>query len=450
MNDPPTHADESFQEICHVADEAVRLIQQRWRFALAQRRPAARQPGATLAARRVLASSEGGTVTAAVSSRSRRLVREDEQPENSEAVVAAAKQLCLAEAKARAARQIQRRWRQYREAVEELRSLRSTVSTHGSVEELNALCDYLQDDSVWSQDDDDDDDNAPDTAAESGETVSHPRTSPPLTQHHGADAVQRSTLPAASPSPPPPDGEARVSVSSLLSSIFAVVPSVALHHHHHHIDAEEHPPPAGVRSSSSVSHDRTDFDAVDSLRQLAAQIIQGWYRRNLRRRNRLQAVPESAVNALRVLQNRFRMVRLRRIMRERDAHQLVSRLQSLWRRRRELKQHFAALRRGREDAAARDIQRAYLRHRQRQNGFAVSTPPEQRLGGVPALATSSMARGEGGGETSMPVCIVCLGEEVQIAMLPCGHAQVCAGCGSRCDRCPTCRKLIALQIRIYL
>lgn len=449
MNDPPTHADENFQEICHVADEAVRLIQQRWRSALAQRRPAARQPGGTMAARRVLASSEGGSVTAAVArERSRRLVRDDEQPENSEAVVAAAKHLCLAEAKARAARQIQRRWRQYREAVEELRSLRSTVSTHGSVEELNALCDYLQDDSVWSQDDDDDDDDDdPETAAEPGETVSHHhRSSPPLT--HGADAVHRSALPAASPSPPPLDGEDRVSVSSLLSSIFAVVPSVALHHHHH-IDAEEHPPPAGASSSSSVSHDRTDFDAVDSLRQLAAQIIQGWYRRNVRRRNRLQAVPESAVNALRVLQNRFRMVRLRRIMRERDAHQLVSRLQSLWRRRRELKQHFAALRRGREDAAARDIQRAYLRHRQRQNGFAVSTPPEQRLGGVPALATSSMARGEGG-ETSMPLCIVCLGEEVQIAMLPCGHAQVCAGCGSRCDRCPTCRKLIALQIRIYL
>jgi hypothetical protein len=50
----------------------------------------------------------------------------------------------------------------------------------------------------------------------------------------------------------------------------------------------------------------------------------------------------------------------------------------------------------------------------------------------------------------IPSCIVCINENVQVALLPCGHAQLCLNCASMVRRCPTCRRIVALQIRIYL
>jgi hypothetical protein len=51
----------------------------------------------------------------------------------------------------------------------------------------------------------------------------------------------------------------------------------------------------------------------------------------------------------------------------------------------------------------------------------------------------------------MPCCCICIEEEVQVVLLPCAHACICAGCnevGYR--RCPLCRHVVAMSIRIYL
>jgi hypothetical protein len=165
-------------------------------------------------------------------------------------------------------------------------------------------------------------------------------------------------------------------------------------------------------------------------------------------------IPEPVLNALRILQNRFRFARLRRQVNERDRDQAIRRLQELWRRRREVNLHFQAMRRGKEHAAARDIQLAFRAAMSRRQ---VSSPTEAliRAKPPPTQATAHPVqqhrrRDSSDSSNDLPLCIICMTNPVGIALLPCGHAHVCGDCGQHLRRCPSCRRRIALQIRIYL
>jgi syndecan 1 len=78
-----------------------------------------------------------------------------------------------------------------------------------------------------------------------------------------------------------------------------------------------------------------------------------------------------------------------------------------------------------------------------------SIPHRPRRTGV-ATAAAATTAGGGGNGVRLPECVVCLGAEVQVALLPCGHAQLCAACGAVLRRCPSCRALVAMKVRIYL
>ena len=209
-------------------------------------------------------------------------------------------------------------------------------------------------------------------------------------------------------------------------------------------------------------------DELGALREAAAVVIQRFVRRRLKSRGGSYeaSIPEATINALRVLQNRFRITRLRRIVRERDRTEMARRIQELWRRRQETRSHFVALRRGREEAAARGIQNAYLRYRQRQSANQHdSRCAETQDPFTPAdVGYRRTVEGrdlhESRRETAdpnhyhqqalVPQCIVCVEQQVEIALLPCGHAQLCHVCSAQLRRCPTCRKVVALQVRIFL
>lgn len=47
-------------------------------------------------------------------------------------------------------------------------------------------------------------------------------------------------------------------------------------------------------------------------------------------------------------------------------------------------------------------------------------------------------------------CHVCLDREIQVAILPCGHACSCGVCAPGLDRCPVCRGHCVEKKRIYL
>jgi hypothetical protein len=212
---------------------------------------------------------------------------------------------------------------------------------------------------------------------------------------------------------------------------------------------------AAARTTNSSRHD-TGGDALNSG--------------GLREGGGDAELPDAALQALRILQNRFRFQRFRRMIEEREQNELIRRLQQLWRRRKNLKRHFEALRSGRQDAAARDIQRAYLRHREQRQQQQQQQPEPQlsralfndrgcaSAAHLPAAVTTqqevphSVAHPQHLPVEScnVPQCIICMHHVVQIAFLPCGHAHTCVPCAAQCLRCPTCRRMVALQIRIYL
>jgi hypothetical protein len=46
-------------------------------------------------------------------------------------------------------------------------------------------------------------------------------------------------------------------------------------------------------------------------------------------------------------------------------------------------------------------------------------------------------------------CSICMLQEANAAIIPCGHAVACVRCIERCDDCPVCRKPIDSILRIY-
>ena len=67
-----------------------------------------------------------------------------------------------------------------------------------------------------------------------------------------------------------------------------------------------------------------------------------------------------------------------------------------------------------------------------------------------------VGRGEGGGspKRAMGECCICLERTAKdrlLALVPCGHKCVCAGCADRLVRkpCPICRKKVREVLRVY-
>ena len=48
-----------------------------------------------------------------------------------------------------------------------------------------------------------------------------------------------------------------------------------------------------------------------------------------------------------------------------------------------------------------------------------------------------------------PICVVCMEQQCQIVLLPCGHLAVCHNCVLQLKMCPLCRKTIVAILRTY-
>eukprot|EP01112_Ceratiomyxa_fruticulosa_P009058 TRINITY_DN2359_c0_g1_i2.p1 TRINITY_DN2359_c0_g1~~TRINITY_DN2359_c0_g1_i2.p1 ORF type:complete len:327 (-),score=40.84 TRINITY_DN2359_c0_g1_i2:89-1069(-) len=63
-----------------------------------------------------------------------------------------------------------------------------------------------------------------------------------------------------------------------------------------------------------------------------------------------------------------------------------------------------------------------------------------------SIAPSSESRSS----DSSKECKICLDNEVQVALVPCGHALACVDCAKSLKKCPLCNSLFTMTMRIYL
>ena len=79
----------------------------------------------------------------------------------------------------------------------------------------------------------------------------------------------------------------------------------------------------------------------------------------------------------------------------------------------------------------------------------------------PAAAVPAAAAAAGGGgeaadsaaDAASKKCIVCELRPIAVALVPCGHSQLCEECAAalalKSDECPTCRQKVSMRLKLF-